>query len=566
MLKIDNLRISIKIGLIVALLAMVSIGAIGFAAQRMKSIDDAYSDLVTRVDVSTTLSAQAGRQAEGYMSSAYQLAAETTDAGNARLLAQITAEQAGYEKNMAQIRQSLPEKISVIDPVVSIFQKTFTVCEPIIKFAASTTSAEDAVKAAARLKAECDPLARDALEAQAKMVDEFVAYAAKESDQLTDVTNATIGTMLTSVGIGLVVSLAIALWVSIKGLAQPIGRLKAVMEAFARNDLQAEVPGVGRGDELGEMARTVEIFKAGALEVERMRTEQERQKQRAAEEQKRALNALADTFESRVMDVVKAVSSSSSELQSTAQSMSSAATQATSQATTVAAAAEQATANVQTVASAAEELSSSITEISRQVAESARISTAASDETTRANTMVQGLAAAANRIGEVVKLINDIAAQTNLLALNATIEAARAGDAGKGFAVVAGEVKNLANQTGRATEEIGQQIASVQEETRRTVEAIKGISSVIEQVRQISSGIASAVEEQGAATQEIARNVQQAAQGTQEVSHNIGGVTQSASTTGAAAEHVLVSAGDLASNSEKLRGEVTRFLAEVRSA
>jgi methyl-accepting chemotaxis protein len=180
--------------------------------------------------------------------------------------------------------------------------------------------------------------------------------------------------------------------------------------------------------------------------------------------------------------------------------------------------------------------------------------------------MVQGLSAAAERIGEAVKLINDIAAQTNLLALNATIEAARAGEAGKGFAVVAGEVKNLANQTGRATQEIGQQIAAVQEETRRTVEAIKGINSVIDQVRQIASGIASSVEQQGAATREIARNVQHAAERNQDVSRDIGGMTQSASTTGAAAETVLASASELASHSDKLRTDVTLFLAEVRSS
>ncbi|MDR3435381.1 cache domain-containing protein [Telmatospirillum sp.] len=351
-----------------------------------------------------------------------------------------------------------------------------------------------------------------------------------------------------------------------RSIASPILSLTSIMHQFAEGNLASEVPGADRKDEIGGMAKAVQVFKNNAGQLQKMREEQEAAAVRAAADRKQVVRQMADTFEANVMNVVKVVSASSSELQTTAQSMSAAASQATSQATTVAAAAEQATANVQTVASAAEELSSSIAEISRQVTESARISTAASEETAHANDMVQGLAAAANRIGEVVKLINDIASQTNLLALNATIEAARAGDAGKGFAVVAGEVKNLANQTGRATEEIGQQIASVQEETRRTVEAIKGIATVIDQVREISSGIASAVEEQGAATQEIARNVQQAAQGTLLVSNNIDGVSQSVTTTGTSAGQVLASASDLAANSEKLRTEVTNFLAEVRTA
>ncbi|HMA48923.1 MAG TPA: CHASE3 domain-containing protein [Magnetospirillaceae bacterium] len=350
------------------------------------------------------------------------------------------------------------------------------------------------------------------------------------------------------------------------GIAAPIRRMTEVMGVLATGNTAIEIPDRGRKDEIGAMAAAVQVFKTNGEEVDRLRVEQERQKQRAAEEQKQALNALANTFEARVMEVVKVVASSSTELQATAQSMSSGATQTAAQATTVAAAAEQTTANVQMVASAADELSSSISEISRQVTEAAQMSTAASDEAARTNAMVQSLSAAADRIGEVVKLINDIASQTNLLALNATIEAARAGDAGKGFAVVAGEVKHLANQTARATDEISQQISAVQEETRKTVEAIRGIGATIDQVRQISAAIASAVEEQGTATKEIARNVEQAAQGTQEVSRTIGGITESTSSAVAGSEQVLASASDLAGNSEKLRAEVAGFLSEVRAA
>ncbi|ABC22209.1 methyl-accepting chemotaxis protein [Rhodospirillum rubrum] len=366
-------------------------------------------------------------------------------------------------------------------------------------------------------------------------------------------------------GLGLVVGMALSFFVALVGIVHPLARLREAMAKIAQGDLAVAIPGVERRDEAGAMAGAVMIFKTNMQKNREMEEEAKQTDLRVQKERRDAMTQLANSFESRVMDVVKGVSASSTELQATAQSMSRSASQSNTQTTTVAAAAEQATANVQTVASAAEQLSASISEISRQVSESTRISTAASEEAARADAMVQGLASTADRIGAVVKLINDIASQTNLLALNATIEAARAGEAGKGFAVVAGEVKGLANQTGRATEEIGQQIAAVQEETRRTVEAIKGITTVIDQVRQISSSIASAVEEQGAATQEIARNVQQAAQGTRDVSHNIMGVSQSVASTGGAAEQLLASASELARNSETLRSEVALFLSEVRS-
>jgi len=284
----------------------------------------------------------------------------------------------------------------------------------------------------------------------------------------------------------------------------------------------------------------------------------------AREDRQKAINDLADRFESGVMNVVQVVSASASEMQTTAQSLSSAAHQSRGQATMVAAAAEQATTNVQTVATAAEELSSSINEIARQVGGAAQISATAVAEAERTNSLIQGLSTAASRIGEVVKLINDIASQTNLLALNATIEAARAGEAGKGFAVVANEVKTLANQTARATDDIGKQVSTVQAETERAVDGIGRISVVIEQMRDISSNIASAVEEQGAATREIARNIAQAATGTHDVSNNIAGVTQAATDTGVSAEQVLASANDLANNSVLLRRQVTSFIESVR--
>ena len=565
-LKIENLRITTKITLIVALFAAVSIGAVGFSAVRMKGIDDAYSDLITRVDTATTLSARSTRQAVTYQSRAYQLTQETTEEGKQTLLADANASRKAYDTTMAKVRGDVPDQAASIDATVAQVAQAFAACDPGVRAAAAATSAEENAKVAARLKAECDPLIEGAVAAQVRLTDGLIAYAAKASDDLTDRTDGTIRTVLLSVGAGLIATVAAALWIGLQGLSRPISRLNAVMEAFARNDLSATTPGTARGDEIGAMARTVEVFKTNALEVNRMRAEQEARKQRAADERRQAMADLAAKFEASAGNIVSNVTSQATELEATAQSMAATAEETTRQSTTVAAASEQATQNVQTVAAATEELASSIREISRQVGQASAMISDGVHQATRSNEQVQSLTAAAERIGDVVKLISGIASQTNLLALNATIEAARAGDAGKGFAVVASEVKALANQTAKATEEIADQIKAIQEATQISAQSIRSVSRTISQVSETATAIASAVEQQGSATQEITRNVVQAAQGTQEVSGNIAGVSHAAQQTGAAASQVLASASELSKNGEVLKAQVVAFLREVRAA
>jgi methyl-accepting chemotaxis protein len=565
-IKIENLRITTKISLIVALLAAVSLGATGYSALRVKAVDNAYSDLIARVETSAIQSARANRMVATYQSRAYQLAVETTAEGNARLLGQAQANEELYGKTMDKVRASVPEQASLIDAGEASIRRAFAACRPALTFAASTTNAAEVTKAVDRLKAECDPLFEAGIEAGIKTVDGLVAYAGNASDELSVQTNGTMWTVMISVGVGLIVALVAALWIGLQGLSRPIGRLNAVMEAFARNDLTLETPGVERGDEVGAMARTVAVFKTNALEVNRLRADQEAQIQRTVDERRTTMLDLAARFEANAGGIVTSVTAQATELQETAKSMTSTAEETSRQSAVVAAASEQAMQNVNTVAASTEELSASVREILHQVTQSTQLTKETLNEANAADQGMQALASAMERIGQVVGLISGIAGQTNLLALNATIEAARAGDSGKGFAVVASEVKALANQTAKATQEISTQITSIQEATRGSVRSIQGIVTLIGRVNEAATTIASAVEEQGAATSEIARNVSEAAKGTGEVSNNIANVNTAAQQTGVAASKVLASASNLSQNGKALKTQVNAFLLEVRAA
>ena len=397
---------------------------------------------------------------------------------------------------------------------------------------------------------------------------EFLEHERKELKKTEDLTIAEIVTAeehaVIAAVIGFVLGLIVA-FVIARSIVKPVTGMTDAMGRLAGGDLEADIPAQGRQDEIGLMAAAVQVFKDNAIRNKEMAAEAEEQKRRAEEEKRQLMLKMADDFETSVGGVVQSVSSASTEMQSSATALSATAEQTSKQATTVAGASEEAATYVQTVASAAEELSSSVSEISRQVAQSTQIAGAAVAEVNGANEKVQGLADAAKKIGEVVALITDIADQTNLLALNATIEAARAGEAGKGFAVVASEVKNLASATAKATEEISSQIGGIQTATGEAVAAIGSIGGTIAQMNEIASTIAAAVEEQGAATQEIARNVEQAAQGTQEVSSNISGVQEASNETGKSAEQMLDAANELSQQSETLKIEVDKFLANIRN-
>lgn len=371
---------------------------------------------------------------------------------------------------------------------------------------------------------------------------------------------------LGEVGAGLIVVMGLLSWLIARDVLGALDRQKNRMQRIATGSIDQAVEETERGDEIGRMAETLEVLRQTAMTARSLESEQIASKQQAEKEKREALIGLADRFDTSVGRLVGLMASGSTELETTAKSMTGTAERTNQRAAVVGSAANEASTRVQTVAAAAEELSSSISEISRQVAQSATITGRAVETARRTDTTVRALADGAKQIEHVAELISSIAGQTNLLALNATIEAARAGEAGRGFAVVAAEVKSLASQTAEATKEIGTRIAQIQSATKEAVEAIQGITATIEEVSAIATTIGSAIEEQGAATAEIARNVTQTAQATQDVTTNIGGVSAAANETGGAAGLVLTAASNLSKQAEQLSGEVTTFLAGVRAA
>jgi methyl-accepting chemotaxis protein len=352
-----------------------------------------------------------------------------------------------------------------------------------------------------------------------------------------------------------------------KGISRPMTAMCKAMRELAGGHFDVVLPGLGRKDELGEMADAVEEFKLQAVaKAGRDAAAQEAQNKASSAARRTELIRFADEFESAVGAIVSNVSASAVQLESAAGTLTRTAETTQSLSSKVAGSSDEASSNMQSVASATEELSASVDEIGKRVRESSRIAQAAVVQAQQTDGRIGKLSRAAQEIGDVVKLITAIAEQTNLLALNATIEAARAGDAGRGFAVVASEVKSLASQTAKATDEISSHILGMQGATQESVAAIKEIGGTISQISDIAASISTAVEQQSSATQEIARSVQNVAKGTDEAAADIRAVNRGATETGSASEDVLNSARTLSSESTRLRAELDRFMANIRAA
>jgi methyl-accepting chemotaxis protein len=563
---IKNIGLSWKVQLAPAFLILVLVGVGGYALLALRSNQAAVDALVSGPVRESELANDLTTTTWTAHAKLYRLAATAANEKDDKKVAAVAKEASVAAGKISDALKAVEDtqggglKVEAFEKLKAAVAGYLKQSKNAIEMAdGDAGSALMFIKGAERNFADIEKLTDDLIARSSDSKDREIARAGMrlEQQQLT-----LMGVLLVVAFVGIVFSFLIG-----RNISRPVVAMSKAMRELAVGNFDVQLPGLDRGDEVGQMAHAIEDFKVQAIaKAERETAEREEKTRELAAARRAELHNLAERFETAVGNIIENVGSASSELENSAiiLTKSSAATQQLS--TVVAAASEETSTNVQSVASSTEEMAGSINEIGRQVADSNRIANEAVDQAEKTDARIAQLSLAASRIGDVTKLITTIAEQTNLLALNATIEAARAGDAGRGFAVVAQEVKALAAQTAKATSEISTQIAGMQAATQDSVLAIKEISGTIGRVSEIAAAIAAAIEEQGAATQEIARNVQQAAIGSTQVATSIADVNRGAGDTGSASSQVLSSAQLLSNENKRLKAEVVKFLATVRAA
>ncbi|MDC7694371.1 methyl-accepting chemotaxis protein [Asticcacaulis sp. DXS10W] len=563
----QNLRIGTKLLILIVMMGLITVVISAFGISRINFLNENLGT-VDKVNSAATLGARMNQNAIILNRGEYRVAADPS-------LQTIQAASEIADNNRQQFAERLKkayetaddEEKRQLDNIQAEYTEYMRGLDKTYEMARSVSSHVNLSEAQRTINGQVAENRKraDTLQAAVKAyVDRIDARGSKTAETAKAQGSQAAMVMIIVAALGVISGLAAGLLMSHFGISVPLNRSVEELRKLANGQLETEISGANRGDECGDIAKGLVIFRDNAVRTRELEADAAAQKLRTEQERKQIMLGLADDFEKSVGGIVTLVSSAATEMQAAASQLSATAQEASAQSVAVSAAAEEAGANVTSVAASTEELGASVGEIGRQVETSATVAATAVREAEEAQIVVSELNETATSIGGVVDLIAGLASQTNLLALNATIESARAGEAGKGFAVVAAEVKALASQTARATTDISEKVAKIQEATERAATTMRNIAGTIQSLNHSSTAIASAVEQQSAATQEIIQAVNQASVGTQEVTSNITGVAQAAEQTGEAAVQVQNSSAELAVQAERLHHEMDKFLATVR--
>ena len=366
-------------------------------------------------------------------------------------------------------------------------------------------------------------------------------------------------------GLALLFSITTPLYATASIFA-PLRRMQRTMSEIVQGETDIAVPYTDRRDEMGDVAKSVDVFRANIIQIREMTALQVQQQEAVQAEKRQLMGDLARRFEERVQSIIHNVGSVAGELLETAQSMNGITNTTHSRAASAASESREAAHAAQSIAASVEQMSSAAQEIASQISQSTALVRKTVGQVSEAEIASGQLRTANAEIGTIIQVIQEITGQINLLALNATIESARAGEAGKGFAVVAAEVKNLASQTSKATEQISDQIARVQQVSQDVLAVFSTIKSSIEKVDQFSAIVAAAAEEQTATTNEISSNMTASVRGASRVTEDIGKVMEASDEANGSASCMLASTKLISDQSSNLHDEVARFLEEVKAA
>ncbi|PPQ40059.1 Methyl-accepting chemotaxis protein [Rhodoblastus acidophilus] len=555
-----------KVVSLLLILGGVSLGAAYYATSQFSAIDAAVTAIINGPAAGSTHGARTGRFILTAETAIYQDILSTTDEGSRQAAALLKEAVVGFDEETAAQRQRVPAFTDAIDAGVRKFHAALDgPCAATLRIAKADAGPAAIAKAAAMMEKACKPGFNEVLKDLVVVNKGIISETERRSAEADAIVSSSARLTLGSIAGAIVLVIALAVYLARNAIVAPIQATMAGMTALGQGQLGIAVTGGDRGDEIGAMARQLEVLRAQLQTAENTRLAIV-----GREQAERALLArrakLSQDFIGRMQGIAGGFAKSSGEVAESAHSLSAAAEETSRQAEAVSGAAQQAAANVQTVASASEELTASVREITLQVNQSAKVADTAFHEAQASNVRIAALADAASTIGDVINLIRGIADQTNLLSLNATIEAARAGEAGKGFAVVATEVKMLASETAKATADIAARVSEIQSATNDTVKSMNEISAVITNIKETTTAIATAVEQQGAATIEISRNCQEAATGTVQVTDNIAGVGQAAEMTGSASVQLMTLSNGLSNQAVDLRQAVEGFVKDFAAA